>query len=51
MKNTIELLNYHHELFEAKLPQAAPIGLIQLDSRNARQSILATPREKITTIG
>ena len=32
LENTINLFNYQHELFDAKLPAAAGIGLIQLDS-------------------
>jgi len=39
LNNTINLFNYYHELFSAKLPTTADIGLVQLDSRESRKRI------------
>lgn len=45
INNTINLFIYHHEYFSSKLPSKADIGLIQLDSNNARQKIQPTPNK------
>lgn len=43
--NIIELFNYQKEYFNARLPPQADIGLVQLDSKKARQAIQPTPQK------
>ena len=50
LNNTINLFNHYHDLFSAKLPTTADIGLVQLDSRDSRKRIQPTPKEKIKSI-
>jgi hypothetical protein len=50
LTHTIDLFNHHHELFSSKLPTKAEIGLILLDSANARSSIQPTPKQRIASI-
>mmetsp|Transcript_20672 Transcript_20672/g.31581 ORF Transcript_20672/g.31581 Transcript_20672/m.31581 type:complete len:222 (+) Transcript_20672:321-986(+) len=50
LKNTLRLFKYQNELFSAKLPKMAEIGLIQLDSKNVRDKIQPTAKERIATI-
>lgn len=46
----IKLFNHYHDLFSAKLPSLADIGLIQLDAKSARSKIQPTPKKYITQI-
>jgi len=50
LDNVINLFNHYHDLFSAKLPTTADIGLIQLDSRESRKKIQPTPKDKIKEI-
>jgi hypothetical protein len=42
--NTIRLFNYHNEIFSQRIPTTADIGLIQIDSKDAREKIQPTPK-------
>lgn len=50
LHNTISLFNYYHDFFSAKLPTKADIGLIQIDSKVARECIQPTPKKYIAHI-
>jgi len=50
LKHTLRLFKFQNELFSSKLPKMAEIGLIQLDSKNVRDKIQPTPKERIATI-
>jgi len=50
LSNTINVFNHYHDLFSAKLPTTADIGLIQLDSKESRKKIQPTPKERIKEI-
>jgi len=45
LENVIKLFDYHHDYFTKNLPNTADIGLIQLDSKSARQKIQPTPHQ------
>ena len=50
LSNSIQLLNYHHAFFQAKLPVTTDLGLLQLDSKKCRETLLPTPKACISKI-
>jgi hypothetical protein len=47
LHNSLALFNHYHELFSSSLPTKADIGLIQIDSKLAREHIQPTPKKYI----
>lgn len=48
--NTIKLFTYYHSYFSSNLPSVTDIGLLQIDSKACRQTLLPTPKEYIAQI-
>ena len=45
LQNTIKLFLHFEKVFSSKIPSTADIGLIQLDSKSAREKIQPTPKK------
>jgi len=50
MGHVIRLFEHYHNLFQTGLPSVTGIGLLQLDSKKIRTSLLNTPRTFINEI-
>lgn len=50
IQNTLKLFDYYKKMFGSQIPTTAPIGLIQLDTKSARQKIQPTAEAYITQI-
>lgn len=50
LHNTLKLFEWYHEFFSQSLPNKADIGLIQIDSKLAREHIQPTPKRYINHI-
>jgi hypothetical protein len=48
--NTIKLFNYYHTFFSSNLPSMTDIGLLQIDSKGSRTTLLPTPKDYIAQI-
>jgi len=47
---TIRLFNYYHTFFNSNLPSMTDIGLLQIDSKGSRTTLLPTPKDFIAQI-
>jgi hypothetical protein len=50
IKNTLRLFMYHKDIFQARLPSSADIGMVQLDLDKFRGKIQPTPKNYIQTL-
>ena len=50
LSHTIKLFNYYHGLFNSNLPSMTEIGLLQVDSKGCRSTLLPTPKDFIAKI-
>ena len=50
LSHTIKLFNFYHNLFNSKLPSHTELGMLSLDSKNCRTSLLPTPKKFIAQI-
>lgn len=50
MGHVIRLFEHYHNMFQTGLPGSTGIGLLQLDTRKIRTSLLNTPRTLINEI-
>jgi hypothetical protein len=50
LAHTIKLFNYYHTFFNSNLPSITDIGLLQIDSKGCRQTLLPTPKDFIAQI-
>lgn len=50
LDNTIKLFKLYKDMFSTQIPKQADIGLIQLNSQNARDKIQPTPERYIKEI-
>jgi hypothetical protein len=47
LASTIKLFNYYHTFFSSNLPSMTDIGLLQIDSKGTRSTLLPTPKDYI----
>jgi hypothetical protein len=45
--NTIKLFNFYRTFFSSNLPSMTDIGLLQIDSKGCRSTLLPTPKDYI----
>lgn len=50
IQHTIKLFNFYHSLFNSNLPSMTEIGLLQVDSKGCRSTLLPTPKDFIARI-
>jgi hypothetical protein len=50
ISHTIKLFTLYHTLFNKNLPSITEIGLLQVDSRGCRTTLLPTPKDFISKI-
>jgi hypothetical protein len=50
LSHTVKLFNHYHTLFNSNLPSMTEIGLLQVDSRGCRTTLLPTPKDFIGKI-
>lgn len=48
--NSIRLFTYYHTYFSSNLPSMTDIGLLQIDSKGCRSTLLPTPKDFIAQI-
>ncbi len=50
LSHSVKLFTYQHDLFQAQLPSSVELGLLQLDSKECRETLLPTPKEMLASV-